>query len=215
MCTYSRLFKNKKYQPNTKNGGIIPEKKSELTNAVPIKCGVCFECKRQKSREWSIRLQEEIQGTTWQFVTLTFSTEELKKIARRSIKKGYELDNDIAKKAVRRFLDRWRKNHGHSPKHWLVTELGNGRYEHMHIHGLIETDDQERIKENWKYGFAHIGKYVNERTCNYIVKYITKEDKAHKAYTPKIMSSQEMGLKYIDTPRAKRDKQLGYYTSIS
>ena len=78
----------------------------------------------------------------------------------------YELDNDIAKKAVRRFLDRWRKNHGHSPKHWLITELGNGRYEHMHIHGLIETDNKERITENWRYGFAHIGKYVNERTCN-------------------------------------------------
>ena len=43
MCIYPRLIANKR---------IL---------SVPVGCGKCMECKKQKSREWSVRLQEDIK----------------------------------------------------------------------------------------------------------------------------------------------------------
>ena len=102
---------------------------------VPIGCGKCIECKKQKSREWSVRLQEEIRHMkNGKFVTLTFSEESLVELGEdKSINtlNGYNLDNGIATLAVRRFLERWRKKYKKSVKHWLVTELG-GKYPASH-----------------------------------------------------------------------------------
>ena len=81
---------------------------------VPVGCGKCIECKKQKSREWSIRLQEEIRHLkNGKFVTLTFSEESLVELGedkKNNTLNGYNLDNGIATLAVRRFLERWRKN---------------------------------------------------------------------------------------------------------
>ena len=132
MCLYSELRENKKWKPNKKNGGNPPIIKDPRTKWVAYRCGKCMECRKQKAREWSVRLQEEVkEDRTGKFVTLTFSNESIYKIIHgdrlnQPIKNldGYELDNEIAKTAVRRFLERWRKKHKKSVKHWLITELG-------------------------------------------------------------------------------------------
>ena len=50
---------------------------------VPVGCGKCMECKRMKSRNWAVRLHEEIKDKpNGHFVTLTFSTENLKKLSK-------------------------------------------------------------------------------------------------------------------------------------
>ena len=72
-----------------------------------------MECKKQKAREWQVRLLEDVKhNTNGIFVTLTFSNESIKKIVSgiRNGIEGYELDNEIARKAVRKFLERWRKH---------------------------------------------------------------------------------------------------------
>ena len=61
MCLYPRLITNRKYIPNKKNGGVVPEMKDPRVATVPVGCGRCIECMKQKGREWSIRLQEEIR----------------------------------------------------------------------------------------------------------------------------------------------------------
>ena len=61
MCLYPRIIKNRKYLSNKKNKGQIPEIKDNRTEYVPIGCGRCIECMRQKSRQWKIRLFEEIR----------------------------------------------------------------------------------------------------------------------------------------------------------
>ena len=61
MCLYPKLIKNRKYIANKKNGGNIPPVNDLRVLMVPVGCGKCIECKKQKSREWSIRLQEEIR----------------------------------------------------------------------------------------------------------------------------------------------------------
>jgi len=208
MCLYPKIILNRKYTANKKNGGIIPECKDERTKYVPIGCTKCMECRKQKARQWQVRLQEEIRVTKHgQFVTLTISTKELLKLNTEITGiTGYERENEIITLAVRRFLERWRKEYGTSVKHWLVTELGHGTTEHIHVHGIIWTDKKEEINRIWKYGYTWIGSYVNERTVNYIQKYVSKQDLAHKEYRPKILTSAGIGGNYINRVDAGLNK---------
>ena len=89
---------------------------------------------------------------------------------------------------------------------------GNGT-EHIHLHGIIWTDKPSMIKEVWKYGKTDIGEYVNEKTINYITKYITKTDFKHKEYQPKnlpecrnwcrIYEKNRLGKKQIQSKRKR------------
>ena len=81
MCLYPRLIQNKKYIANKKNGGIIPAVSDKRVLAVPIGCGKCMECLKQKGREWQVRLMEEIKSNkNGIFVTLTFSNESIQNL---------------------------------------------------------------------------------------------------------------------------------------
>lgn len=209
MCLYPRLIKNKKYTENKKNGGNVPICRDKRTLLVPVGCGSCMECRAQETRKWQTRLLEDIRtNKNGKFVTLTFSNESIKKITRK-IKgvTGYELDNQIATIAVKQFINRWRKTHKKSVRHWLVTELGHTGTENIHMHGILWTNEtNEEIKQKWKYGYVWIGDYVNEKTVNYIVKYIKKQDKDHKEYKSKILTSSGIGANYINRIDSKRNR---------
>ena len=220
MCLYPKLIKNRKYTSNKKNGGVIPQVTDPRTLMVPAGCGKCIECKKQKSREWSVRLQEEIRNNkNGKFITLTFSNESIKELT-KEIKgvEGYDLDNEIATLATRRFLERWRKKYKKSVKHWLVTELGGNGTENIHMHGILWTnEDAKTITEIWKYGYTWVGDknndgYVNEKTINYIVKYISKTDQKHKEYNSKILTSPGIGNNYINRIDAEKNKYKGEET---
>lgn len=221
MCLYPRLIKNKKYTPNKKNGGNVPEIKDRRALVVPVKCNRCIECRKQKTNEWRIRLTEDIKThTNGKFVTLTFNESSLTELKSKFPQlKGYALENAAAVLGVRRFLERWRKKYKKSVRHWLVTELGQTSTERIHIHGIIWTDKIEDISIKWKYGHINIGKqrwnlgkliqdgehYINRRSINYMVKYLSKADPIHKEYIPKMMNSAGIGKNYTSTKRAKQN----------
>lgn len=217
MCLYPRFIKNKKYEM-LDGAGHRKKIEDERTKYVPIGCGNCIECRKQKANAWRIRLCEEIKiHKHAYFVTMTFSNDELKKLCSECECKE---SNAVATIAVRRFLERWRKKYGHSIKHWLITELGHTNTERIHLHGILFNDTpitNEMLIETWKYGLTDTGKYCNIRTINYIVKYVTKIDLDHKGYKPIILCSQGLGANYLtDTVkeihryRAKDTKD--YYT---
>lgn len=230
MCLYPRLITNRKFAMNKKNGGVIPLCIDERTKMVPVGCTKCIECRKQKAREWQVRLQEEVRTeTNGKFITLTFSNESIKEIA-EDIKglEGYELDNEIATKAMRRFLERWRKKHKKSVKHWFITELGHKGTENIHMHGIIWTNETvDEIEKQWKYGWIWKGKenamgglenYVTERTVNYMMKYVTKIDKRNEEYKPKILTSPGIGSKYTERKDFEKSKYKAgetkeYYTT--
>ena len=190
MCLYPTLIKNRKYVANKKNGGVIPPIPDERVKWVAIGCQQCIECRKQKAREWQIRLQEDLKhNANAKFITLTFSNESILKLKEQIDKKmsvdddgvltetpleGYELDNEIATQAVRYFLERWRKKYKKSLRHWLVTELGHEGTENIHLHGIVWTDNLDEVERIWQYGYVWKGKkhyneiinYVNERTVN-------------------------------------------------
>lgn len=212
MCLYPKLIENKKYKPNKKNGGNVPTVTDARTLLIPVGCQKCIECKKQKANGWRVRLEEEIRTKqACEYVTLTFSNESIKELTNAiwnedmSIQ-GYALDNAIAKLGVRRFLERWRKKHKKSVKHWLVTELGHEGTENIHLHGLIWTDQKADITNIWKYGWVYTGDYVNELTVNYITKYVLKMDADHTEYNAKILTSAGIGSNYTKRLDAKINK---------
>lgn len=211
MCLYPKLIFNKKYQSNKKNGGIIPAVNDKRVLYVPVGCGKCIECCKQKAREWTIRLSEELRTKQPIYmVTLTFSEQSLRELT-EYIKKYDDIkhkiyENELATLAVRRFLERWRKKYKKSVKHFLITELGHQQTERIHLHGFIFTDKPEEIEKIWNYGHIFIGQYVNQKTINYIVKYITKIDKDHKGYKPKILCSKGIGSTYTQRTDIKLNK---------
>jgi len=195
--------------PNIKNGGVPPPITDRRVEWIPIGCQKCIECTKKKGREWTVRLLEEIRQNKDKkhFVTLTFNTESYRKLYNETEGKGYEKENNIATVAMRRFLERWRKKYKKSVRHWCVTELGGGRYEHMHIHGIIMTNiEAKEIEAIWNYGYVYIGTHVGEDTVNYIVKYINKYDEKHPSYYSKILTSNGIGKGYNQRIDAIRNK---------
>lgn len=242
MCYYSQLVINPKYKKNQKNGGHPPPLGDRRIKFVPVGCGNCKECRKEKAREWMSRLAEDIKiHKNGKFVTLTFSNESIANLLEHEIVqlkkdgknedgtnrmkevitkikdlKGYERDNQIATRAVHMFRNRWRKQFGKSPRHWLITELGHNGTENIHLHGIIWTDEHiDRIREQWGYGWiwprpkSTIKTYVNGRTVNYIVKYVSKVDAKHKEYKPIILTSPGIGGNYTKTTQAQRHQYNG------
>ena len=78
-------------------------------------------------------------GKLWHRYKYKYVTEEVQL-------KGYDLDNAIARHAVRKFNERWRKRYGKAIRHWLVTELGHNGTENIHIHGIIWTDKKVKLR---------------------------------------------------------------------
>lgn len=195
-------MKNKKYLPTKKNKGVVPSPSDNRVLFVAVGCGKCFECLRKKKRNWQVRLLEEIKTRNdGKFVTLTFSERSLDSLENEIewSDNYYIRCNAIATLAVRRFLERWRKRFKKSVRHWIVTELGQTSTERIHLHGLLFTDEsKDVIEERWAYGNVWVGDYVNERTINYIVKYVNKGDEKHKNYISKVLCSRGIGANYLE-----------------
>jgi hypothetical protein len=227
LCLYPKLILNKKYTANKKNGGIIPPLTDNRAKMVPVGCGKCMECRKQKARDWSIRLTEEARSNPHgKFVTLTYSDEQFYNLGngldihgdpiKDAIKivdelEGYNLDNEIARLSIRRYLERIRKINKKSIKHWFITEIGGNYSERLHIHGIMWTNDYELIKK-WNYGNVWVGNYCTEATMNYIVKYLHKSDEKHKEYNPKIFCSGGIGKNYFERPDSRRNIYAGENT---
>ena len=218
MCLYPRFIKNKAY--SKQKYLAIGCTQDERKKYVPIGCGECYECRRQKAQQWRVRLVEEMKVNKYAyFITLTFSNEALKELMQET--KTDTDTNAVATLAVRRFLERWRKKNKKSLRHWLITELGHENTERIHLHGIIFPEKEltnEELFNIWKYGRTDTGQYCNVQTINYIVKYVTKIDTDHKNYKPIILCSAGLGKAFTDTYGAKetykyRPKQSAeYYT---
>lgn len=219
MCLFPRFIKNKAYSTNKYSKYWATQ--DERKKYVAIGCGNCYECRRQKAQQWKVRLNEEIKVHKYAyFVTLTFSNESLQELCNTNDLNEKNV-NAIATIAVRRFLERWRKKHGKSIKHWLITELGHENTERIHLHGILFNDEQitnNELQDTWKYGKTDNGKYCNEQTINYIVKYVTKIDQDHKKYKSIILCSSGLGENFVHTIAAQntyryiRQRSAEYYT---
>ena len=198
MCLYPTFIKNPKYKPNKKNKGKPPVCLDRRLYYIPAKCGCCIECRKEKQREWRVRLEEELRSNFGYFITLTISPEGIKEIEEKTGLKWEENPNEIATKALRLFLERARKETGKSIRHWCVTELGEKK-DRIHLHGIFYGQrSAELIKKHWKYGFSFIGQYCNSRSINYMTKYMLKVDIKHPTFKQIVLVSPGIGAGYMD-----------------
>ena len=198
MCLYPTYVKNPKYKPNKKNNGRPPICKDRRLFYIPVKCGCCIECRKEKQREWRVRLEEELRSNFGYFTTLTISPEHIKKLETNTGLKWEENPNEIATKALRLFLERVRKDTGKSIKHWCVTELGENN-DRIHLHGIFfGQKSAELIRKHWKYGFVFIGYTCNSRSVNYMTKYMLKVDIKHPTFKQIVLASKGIGSGYFD-----------------
>jgi hypothetical protein len=191
---------------------------------VTINCGQCSECRKEKAKEWQIRLMEEYKTSNCgQFVTLTISDYWGEKMQQEL---GTADSKKIATKMVELFRERWRKELGKSPRHFLITELGHKGTKRLHLHGIIFEPVEKfgqikyineynkkigRISSTltklWKYGHAAIGySNCNEKMITYITKYITKIDNDHKGYYGTILASPGIGKGYTNKNKTEYHK---------
>lgn len=199
MCLYPKRILNPKYKPNKKNGGVPPICKDRRLLYIETKCGQCLECRQQKKREWITRLTEELKHNpkAW-FMTLTISPEEMKKL---SEKYNLKEPNEIASKAHRMYLELIRKHTKKAPRHWSITELGEEKGR-IHLHGIF-WGDINILKSCWKFGFVFVGTFVNEKTINYITKYMLKQNPYDIHFKGKVLCSKGIGAGYKDSINAK------------
>lgn len=209
MCLYTKYILNPKYLPNKSNGYNPPTCTDERLRYVPASCGICIECRKERKRNWCIRLNEEIKNNpkTAIFTTFTFSNESLKEI--REIlhikeKPSYEEENIMCYYALRHYMELVRKyNNGKYPKYWFITELGDD-FERIHMHGIIWGEP--KLLEHWKYGYWYQGDYVNEKTINYITKYMLKIPEKNPNFIGKVMCSKGIGKGYWNSYNARRNR---------
>lgn len=167
---------------------------------VEVPCGRCRGCEKSMQYQYGLRLLYELQShppNSSLFVTLTFDEDHLKE------------HKDDLNKPVLRFLDVLRKRYGSSLRHWAVCEFGTlkGRpHFHMILFGcppaLIQSYLSNKvgfhpvIDRLWRCGMTFTG-YVNEDTCRYVSKYVTKSLNG-KYVRPRLISSVGIGMKYVE-----------------
>lgn len=138
------------------------------------------------------------------FFTGTVSPQRYEYICKRyGFKNDGSQDNEIITKIHRLFLERIRKQTGKSVKHWCVTEKGHTNTRRIHLHGLFYAREGQTkwqltklLYENWIDGYKYYGKYVNERTINYVSKYMTKKDEDNPDYISIVLCSKGIGANY-------------------
>ena len=52
------------------------------------------------------------------------------------------------------------------------------------------------LYENWIDGYKYYGRYVNEKTINYVSKYMTKKDEDNPDYISIVLCSKGLGANY-------------------
>lgn len=200
MCVNTTVILNKKFLGSKKNGYKTIPCPNDKFKYIEIPCGKCYECRKKRAREWSIRINEEIKGQQCDFVSFTFNNDELEKLANEhnlNIENNEDL-NQIATISIKRMLGRYRKKHKVSIKHWCITERGTKSTERLHIHGIFFNTLDRNYKNYWKYGNIYIGKYCNETTAAYVVKYMLKENEKHPEFRGKILTSAGIGKQFIN-----------------
>lgn len=181
------------------NGKIRNLNKRNMKNTLDtiIECKKCYECKKQKAREWTLKMEYEAKEWKYTyFITLTYKKHP-----------GQLIKSDLQK-----FLKRLRKKWGNYSLRYLAAGEYGGKTERPHFHIIIFTNEiipgwryiptekqwtSTMIENIWKNGYITIGWGESNSiayTALYTTKKLTKQD--HK----KILWDDENGIFYERKP---------------
>lgn len=177
----------------------------DIPPTIRVPCGRCSACMKARARSWRIRMLEEFRGhpdSHPSTVLLTLSPE------------AFEKYKDSPNEPIRIFTERFRKKYGFSLVRIFFTELGDtgGR---LHYHGIIfnhffnpvlpfkgaKYGRCAELEKLWTFGICSVWAYTNEKTMNYITKYLTKPCKYDPTYKGKVFASHGLGKCYLTPSR--------------
>lgn len=174
-------------------------------------CGQCRFCRVMRSNIWARRMMNErLYWKDAAFVTFTYSEEFLPN------------GNNLVKKDLQLCIKRLRKEI--SPrviKYYTCGEYGE-KFGRPHYHAIIfgvSVSEKRIIEKVWPFGFVKL-ENVNQKTCRYVTKYITKAplgrsryDKYMETRTPPFaLQSRGIGLRYVeDNKRELSNRGLPYH----
>lgn len=173
--------------------------KDEVTGHVyEVPCGHCFECKRAKAREWSLRLALEYETCPHaSFITLTYSDENVPVVDYLPV---------LDKRDVQLFMKRFRRSlEPLKLKYYLCGEYGSQTmrpHYHAIVYGVDPEDCAGEVEKCWQYGFstcqnvdggsiAYVAGYVNKKL------YDNKEYKEMGLIPPFSLMSKKLGFQYF------------------
>jgi len=194
------------FRPITIYGGKNWRFKSGEGMEVP--CGKCIGCKKQRARDWSVRLLHELSYHKRScFITLTYDDEH------------YPENGSISKRELQLFFKRLRKAYEWREqviKYFACGEYGE-RTNRAHYHSIIfgvgfrelkpyqvSTKDSKpvfssvELERLWSLGNVTIGS-VDIKSINYVTGYIRKKLGSREYGTlepPFQLQSQGLGLEY-------------------
>lgn len=165
-----------------------PDGRGGLIYNIPVNCGKCYNCKKNRVNQWSHRLMQENKvSISAYFVTLTYDTknvpisehgvmtlskEDLQKFFKRlryfenDVDKGVSLEEIEAVQNGIKFVSK-------KLKYYAVGEYGTNRHRPHYYIILFNIRDKRNISEAWKMGSIDIQE-VNNNTIDYTLKYINK-----------------------------------------
>lgn len=198
--------------------GVFAENGRGRLADIPVPCGKCPTCKRNRTSMWQFRLMQESKNShSAYFVTFTYDTEYVP-----ITPNGFMT---LDKKEFPRYMKRLRKAHpkGTKIKYYAVGEYGSKR-SRPHYHAIIFNADLSLIEPSWTVngnplGGVHIGSVTND-SVGYTAKYINKPSRiplhASDDRIPEFsLMSKGLGKSYLSNDIInyhKRDLTRNYVT---
>lgn len=158
-----------------------------------LPCGRCVGCRLERSRQWAIRCEKEMQlvesnGGKNCFITLTFDDEQL-----------YKRDRPMSldKRDFQLFMKRLRKKSKRKIRFYHCGEYGD-LFKRPHYHAILFNFDfedkvlwkvvngnrlytSESLSKLWKFGFSTIGAATFDSAA-YVARYIMKKQTGKNAW---------------------------------
>ena len=131
------------------------------TYYVPVPCGNCAVCQRNKVTSWVFRLmQEDKDAIASHFVTLTYDNEHVP-----LSDNGFPT---LRKDDLRLFWKRLRRRQSRKIKYYVVGEYGSKTYR-PHYHAIVfNVESTDYFVEAWPAGHVDVGT-VTDKSVGYTV----------------------------------------------
>lgn len=165
-----------------------------LGMAVP--CGRCIACRVSKTREWAVRLVNELEAHKCaSFITLTYDPEHLPK------------DNGLQKRDLQLFWKRLRKEVNYDRLRYFACGEYGDKYGRPHYHAVLyglgcDSSSNKLVSDAWGLGLTHSGN-VTYQSARYVAQYCQKklsgqmaENKYQGRQAPFALMSKGIGLDY-------------------
>lgn len=177
-------------------------------DTLPVPCGKCGGCRKDRRADWTFRLKEELRASTNAFfITLTYDDQNLPEV----INSDGEYVQTLDKKDFQDFMKRIREFQSHLTKtkirYYCVGEYGT-RFHRPHYHAIMFNLHKETVKnilEKWKKGHVHYGT-VTDKSIHYVTKYHVNSDRKKRlqlGQEPEFtLCSKRPGIGYSYTLRA-------------